>query len=123
MFRSQGYGSDFENLDQMNQALEDLTSESSADAPVVTSISDSLLVMVNSSLTVSCSAVGNPEPSITWSFRTTDGRSLLRGRGHQLVVKAVSLFDAGRYECEARNSEGSQTAAVDVTVHGQSALT
>ncbi|XP_053286411.1 vascular cell adhesion protein 1b isoform X2 [Pleuronectes platessa] len=86
-------------------------------APVVTSISDSLLVMVNSSLTVSCSAVGNPEPEITWSFRTTDGRSLLRGRGHQLVVKAVSLFDAGRYECDARNSEGSQSAAVDVTVH------
>ncbi|XP_035031675.2 vascular cell adhesion protein 1b isoform X2 [Hippoglossus stenolepis] len=86
-------------------------------APVVTLISDSLLVMVNSSLTVSCSAVGNPEPTITWSFRTTDGRSLLRGRGHQLVVKAVSLFDAGRYECEARNSEGNQTAAVDVTVH------
>ncbi|XP_069375597.1 vascular cell adhesion protein 1b isoform X2 [Paralichthys olivaceus] len=86
-------------------------------APVVTSISDPLLVMVNSSLTVSCSAVGNPEPTITWSFRTTDGRSLLRGRGHQLVVTSVSLFDAGRYECEARNNEGSQTAAVDVTVH------
>ncbi|XP_060934026.1 vascular cell adhesion protein 1b [Limanda limanda] len=86
-------------------------------APVVTWISDSVVVMVNSSLTVSCSAAGNPEPEVTWSFRTTDGRSLLRGRGQQLVVKAMSLLDAGRYECDARNSEGSQTAALDVTVH------
>lgn len=86
-------------------------------APVVTSVSDSVLVMVNSPLTVSCSAVGNPEPTVTWTLRRTDGRVLLRGSGHQLVITAVSLFDAGRYECEARNSEGSQTAAVDVAVH------
>ncbi|XP_040896994.1 vascular cell adhesion protein 1b [Toxotes jaculatrix] len=89
-------------------------------APVVTSISDTVLVMAGSEITLNCSAEGNPQPTITWSFRTTDGQSLWRGRGQgpQLVLTAVSLSEAGRYECEARNSEGKQTAAVDVIVHG-----
>ncbi|XP_071328974.1 vascular cell adhesion protein 1b [Trachinotus anak] len=86
-------------------------------APVVTSISDSLLVMAGSPLTLTCSAVGNPQPTITWSFRTADGGSVWRRDGGQLVLRVVSLSEGGRYECEARNSEGNQTSAVDVTVH------
>uniref|UniRef100_A0A3Q1HNJ3 Ig-like domain-containing protein n=1 Tax=Anabas testudineus TaxID=64144 RepID=A0A3Q1HNJ3_ANATE len=43
----------------------------------------------------------------------------MRGSGRQLVFPAVSLSDAGKYECEARNIEGTQTASVDVTVHGE----
>uniref|UniRef100_A0A3B4X8Z5 Ig-like domain-containing protein n=1 Tax=Seriola lalandi dorsalis TaxID=1841481 RepID=A0A3B4X8Z5_SERLL len=93
---------------------------SSADAPVVTWISNSVLVMADSPLTLSCSVEGNPEPTISWSLRTADGGSERRGGGRQLVFRAVSLSEAGRYECEARNSEGNQTAAVDLTVHGKS---
>uniref|UniRef100_A0A3B4UT65 Vascular cell adhesion molecule 1b n=2 Tax=Seriola dumerili TaxID=41447 RepID=A0A3B4UT65_SERDU len=86
-------------------------------APVVTWISNSVLVMADSPLTLSCSVEGNPEPTISWSLRTADGGSEWRGGGRQLVFRAVSLSEAGRYECEARNSEGNQTAAVDLTVH------
>ncbi|XP_029001999.1 vascular cell adhesion protein 1b [Betta splendens] len=85
-------------------------------APVITSVSGSVIMASDSPLTLTCLVDGNPEPSVTWSFRAADGRSLLRGRGHQLVLPAVSLSDAGRYECEAQNPEGNQTAAVDVTV-------
>uniref|UniRef100_A0A8D0D7R9 Ig-like domain-containing protein n=1 Tax=Sander lucioperca TaxID=283035 RepID=A0A8D0D7R9_SANLU len=53
-----------------------------------------------------CSAEGNPEPTVSWSFG-----------GRVLILAAVSLADAGRYYCEARNSEGSQTAHLEVTVH------
>ncbi|XP_044055615.1 vascular cell adhesion protein 1b [Siniperca chuatsi] len=86
-------------------------------APVVTAISDSVLVMAGSPLTLTCSAEGNPEPVVTWSFRTAGGRSVPRGRGRQLVFAAVSLSEAGWYECDARNAEGNQTAAVEITVH------
>ncbi|XP_049910932.1 vascular cell adhesion protein 1b isoform X2 [Epinephelus moara] len=86
-------------------------------APVVTAISDSVLVMAGSPLTLSCSAKGNPEPTITWSFRAADSRSEWRRGGHMLVMWAVTLSDAGWYDCEAWNSEGNQTAGLQVTVH------
>ncbi|XP_054458710.1 vascular cell adhesion protein 1b [Anoplopoma fimbria] len=86
-------------------------------APVVTAISDSVLVMAGSSLTLICTAEGNPEPTISWSFRSVDGRSERRHVGRQLGLPEVSLSEAGRYDCEARNSEGNQTAAVEVKIH------
>ncbi|XP_023148765.2 vascular cell adhesion protein 1b [Amphiprion ocellaris] len=86
-------------------------------APVVTAISDSMVMMDGSPLTLTCSAEGNPEPNFTWSLRTVDGQSLWQGQGSQLVLKAVGLSDAGQYECEARNTEGNHTATVDITVH------
>ncbi|KAM4738931.1 vascular cell adhesion protein 1b [Anableps anableps] len=82
-------------------------------APVFMNISDPVEMMDGSPLTLSCSAKGNPEPTITW---TVGGRSLPGGRGGQLVLSAVKLSDGTWYECEARNSEGNQTAAVNVTV-------
>ncbi|XP_032428222.1 vascular cell adhesion protein 1b [Xiphophorus hellerii] len=82
-------------------------------APGLMNISDPVAVMSGSPLTLSCSAEGNPEPTITW---TAGGRPLSGGRGGQLILSAVKLSDAGRYECETRNSEGNQTADVNVTV-------
>lgn len=79
-----------------------------------------MVVMAGSPLTLTCSAEGNPKPSLSWSSRTADGRSVPRGQGQQLVFTAVSLSEAGWYNCEARNTEGNQTAAVEVTVHGES---
>uniref|UniRef100_A0A8C2Z1M4 Vascular cell adhesion molecule 1b n=1 Tax=Cyclopterus lumpus TaxID=8103 RepID=A0A8C2Z1M4_CYCLU len=90
---------------------------SSSDAPVVKTLSDSVLVMAGSPLTLTCIVEGNPEPTITWSFRSADGGSEWRGQGRQLVLTAVRPSEAGRYNCEARNSEGNQTAGVEVTVH------
>ncbi|XP_068581485.1 vascular cell adhesion protein 1b [Cebidichthys violaceus] len=86
-------------------------------APVVKTTSDSVLVMAGSPLTLTCIAEGNPDPTVTWSYRWADGRSEVRGRGRQLVLTAVTPSEAGRYDCEARNSEGNRTAEVEVTVH------
>ncbi|XP_045886504.1 vascular cell adhesion protein 1b [Micropterus dolomieu] len=109
-------------LELLNLPAEDRTRETTVPlnplyAPVVTVMPDSVLVMAGSPLTLDCSAEGNPEPSVTWSFRTAGGRSLPRGRGRQLVFPAVSLSEAGWYDCEAQNAEGNQTAAVEVIVH------
>ncbi|XP_028260392.1 vascular cell adhesion protein 1b [Parambassis ranga] len=86
-------------------------------APVVTAISESVVVMAGAPLNLTCSATGNPEPTLTWSLRMPDGRSERRGQGGQLQFTAVTLWDAGQYECEAGNSEGTQSAAITVTVH------
>ncbi|KAL3976927.1 protein transport protein YIF1 [Sarotherodon galilaeus] len=85
-------------------------------APVVKTL-ESKKVMAGSPLTLTCLAEGNPEPTITWSFRTADGRTLQRGQGSQLNFTAVELSEAGRYECDARNTEGTNSSTVDITVH------
>ncbi|XP_034529137.1 vascular cell adhesion protein 1b [Notolabrus celidotus] len=85
--------------------------------PVVTVTKDSMLVMAGSRLTLNCSAEGNPEPTLTWTFRRAEGGSEGRGQGLQLVLDPVILSESGWYDCEARNTEGNQTAAVEVKVH------
>uniref|UniRef100_A0A1A7YDD8 Vascular cell adhesion molecule 1 n=2 Tax=Iconisemion striatum TaxID=60296 RepID=A0A1A7YDD8_9TELE len=85
-------------------------------APVVMEISDSVILMDGSPLTLSCSAEGNPEPNITWTFRTPDGQPQQRHHGGLLVFGAVSVSDHGWYQCEARNTEGNLSASVNVTV-------
>ncbi|KAM9762962.1 vascular cell adhesion protein 1b [Menidia menidia] len=109
-------------LDLQDLPAEDRTKESGLTlnvlyAPVFVAVSGSMMTMAGSPHTLSCSAEGNPEPSVSWAFRTADGRSVQRGRGGQLVFPAVELSDAGGYECWAQNSEGNISAAVNVTVH------
>ncbi|GAA6226276.1 vascular cell adhesion protein 1 [Lates japonicus] len=108
---------DLPNLPAENRTRETTSPLNVLYAPVVTWISDPVLVMAGSPLTLTCSVEGNPKPTITWIFRMGDGRSLPWGRGHELVFTGVSSSESGRYECKARNSEGNVTAAVDVTVH------
>uniref|UniRef100_A0A3Q3MAU3 Vascular cell adhesion molecule 1b n=1 Tax=Mastacembelus armatus TaxID=205130 RepID=A0A3Q3MAU3_9TELE len=108
---------DLQDLPSENRTKETTIPLNLLYVPVVTSISDSVLVLVGSPLTLTCSVEGNPEPTITWSFRMMNGETLLRGRGPELVFPAVSLYEAGQYECEARNPEGNQNAAVNVSVY------
>ncbi|XP_029356083.1 vascular cell adhesion protein 1b [Echeneis naucrates] len=86
-------------------------------APVVTSISTPVLVMAGSPLTLSCSAEGNPESSITWSFMVGGGVWEQRDKAKQLVFRAISLSQSGLYQCMAENSQGKDVADVLVTVH------
>ncbi|XP_072244974.1 vascular cell adhesion protein 1b isoform X2 [Leuresthes tenuis] len=104
------------------QGLQNRSRESSISlniryAPVFLEVSDSVEVMENSPLALSCSAAGNPEPSLSWTFRAPDGRVLQRGPGGRLVFMEARLSDAGQYECEAQNGEGNVTATVNLTVY------
>ncbi|KAK1897200.1 Vascular cell adhesion protein 1 [Dissostichus eleginoides] len=86
-------------------------------APVVTEISSSVLLMAGAPFVLSCSARGNPEPQINWSFRSADGQVEASRPSDRLEIAQVRLSDAGHYDCEARNSEGNHSASVEVRVH------
>ncbi|XP_076028041.1 vascular cell adhesion protein 1b [Genypterus blacodes] len=106
-------------LDLQGLAAEDRTRETSVPllpryAPVVTAIPDRVTVMSGSSLTLSCSAEGNPEPQISWSSGPA-GAPL--SRTSQLHLGPATLNQTGLYHCQAANSEGNHTATVEVQVH------
>lgn len=113
-----GFGSESSRLSLVVCVLIKIKPSLSPDAPVVKTL-ESKEVMAGSPLTLTCLAEGNPEPTITWSFRTADGRTLQRGQGSQLNFTAVELSEAGRYECDARNTEGTNSSTVDITVHSE----
>ncbi|KAM8746038.1 vascular cell adhesion protein 1b isoform 2-T2 [Acanthopagrus schlegelii] len=108
---------DLQDLQSINLTKQTNVSLNLLYAPVVTVTPDSVLVMAGSPLTLTCSVEGNPKPTVTWSFRKAEGVVEGRGQDHQLVFSSVSQSEAGRYDCEARNSEGNQSATVQVTVH------
>ncbi|KAF7202891.1 vascular cell adhesion protein 1b isoform X1 [Nothobranchius furzeri] len=105
-----------QNLPDEDRIRETTTPINILYAPVVMEISDSVVLMDGSPLTLNCSAEGNPEPNVTWTFRSPDGRPLQRHRGGLLVFGAVRVSDSGWYQCEARNTEGNHSASVNVTV-------
>lgn len=75
--------------------------------------------MAGEPLNLSCLAEGNPRPLVSWSFRTATGQSEGRGHDGQLTLAAVRPADAGFYVCEAANTQGRQSADVELLVHGE----
>ncbi|KAM7012192.1 vascular cell adhesion protein 1b isoform 2-T2 [Tautogolabrus adspersus] len=108
---------DLQDLPPPNRTRESTAQLNLLYAPVVMVTEDSVLVMAGARLILNCSVEGNPEPSLTWTFRMPHGGAEFKGRGHQLVLDPVSLSESGWYDCEAQNTEGNQTAAVEVKVH------
>ena len=72
-------------------------------------------------MTLSCNAIGNPTPSISW---TKDGSAVnslrisLSSDNTQLTITNVNRSDSGQYRCVAYNSIGdavtSDAATLDV---------
>ncbi|XP_041647214.1 vascular cell adhesion protein 1b isoform X2 [Cheilinus undulatus] len=108
---------DLKDLPLADQTRETTTNLSLLYAPVVTVTTGPVQVMSGSRVTLDCSAEGNPTPSLTWTLRTHEGGSEVKGQDSQLVLDPVSLSESGWYDCEAQNSEGNQTATVEVKVH------
>ena len=66
-------------------------------------------------MTLSCNAIGNPEPSITWtkdgSAIISNSRISLLADKKQLTIKSVDRTDSGEYQCVASNSLGNDTSS------------
>ena len=71
-----------------------------------------LTVQAGGSATLSCAALGLPEPRVSW-YR--DGE-LFREAGQQLELAGLQTQDSGVYSCVAQNMVGSVTAGYRVTV-------
>ncbi|KAM4629709.1 vascular cell adhesion protein 1b isoform 2-T2 [Polymixia lowei] len=84
--------------------------------PRITAISNSTVVSLGSSLALVCSAEAQPAPLIHWTFSRADGQLVSVGQSQDLVLKEVTLSQAGLYQCLASNPVGNQTATVKVTI-------
>ncbi|KAM9793857.1 protein turtle homolog A-like isoform 1-T3 [Syngnathus typhle] len=73
--------------------------------------------VVGGHLSLTCVAVGNPVPTITW---LKDGSVIQRGNDQKegLSLTAVNAHSAGQYTCHASNSEGNATLQTKVKIKG-----
>ncbi|RVE65528.1 hypothetical protein OJAV_G00117800 [Oryzias javanicus] len=76
-----------------------------------------LEALVGTHLSLSCVAIGNPIPTITWLKDGTVIQSM-NDQGGVLSLPAVSTQSAGMYTCHASNSEGNVTRVTNVKIKG-----
>ena len=98
---------------------------------VVESLPSDVAVIINRSISISCSASGVPLPSISWS-KTED---LISGVDYiissnssdqfnvsVLTIRAAVQGDTGQYTCRVRNSFSTDHATLNLQVLGKISL-
>ena len=88
-------------------------------APSITTQSSSMTVELGSRVTLSCTAAGNPIPSIRWY---KDGKAIVgpQAIGKDFVIPEVTPGERGFYQCEAFSSFGnpSRSAEAEILIKG-----
>ncbi|XP_023374195.1 peroxidasin homolog [Otolemur garnettii] len=88
--------------------------------PVFASVPSDMTVEVGTNVQLPCSSQGEPEPAITWNKDgvqvTESGKFHISPEGF-LTINDVGTADAGRYECVARNTIGSASVSVVLSVN------
>ena len=88
-------------------------------APSITTQSSSMTVDLGSRVTLSCTATGNPTPSIRWY---KDGKAIAgpQAIGNDFVIPEVTPGERGFYQCEAFSSFGnpSRSAEAEILIKG-----
>ena len=93
------------------------------DKPEITTHPQGVTPKEGNNATVSCNAIGNPSPSITWTKNGSiistagDPRSTFGADNKSLTITNVSRADSGQYQCVASNNLGKATsnaATIDV---------
>ena len=88
-------------------------------APSITAQTSSMKVELGSKVTLSCTATGNPTPSIHW-FK--DGMPIEgpQAIGNAFVIPEVTPRERGHYQCETFSSYGnpSRSAETEILIQG-----
>ena len=88
-------------------------------APSITAQTASMKVELGSKVTLSCTATGNPTPSIHWY---KDGKPIEgpQAIGNAFVIPEVTPRERGYYQCEAVSSFGnpSRSAETEILIQG-----
>ncbi|XP_047663748.1 hemicentin-1-like isoform X3 [Tachysurus fulvidraco] len=82
--------------------------------PEIQPVTPSEVVKAGNDLSLSCTAEGNPEPQVRWSFQN---QTKATGRRQAILnLSKTKSADAGEYLCTASNELGSKTRTVSLTV-------
>ena len=74
----------------------------------------SVSVYLHSLLRITCTESGDPEPNVTWTKN-----EICFVNNNTLIIKSVTLKDAGRYGCTAENRARKINATVWIDVLGK----
>ena len=86
--------------------------------PTITTSSKSEVTVVEGNvLYLVCQAQGLPAPSVTWKKNNKVLQTNINKT--DFIIDDTSEKDAGKYECEASNSEGTVSYTVEVTIKGK----
>lgn len=99
----------------------DITDPSSV-PPAVTGETD-YNALFGDNVTLTCSADGTPEPTISWSKLVSSLPSGHIVDGGDLQLSLVRLEDSGIYRCLATNAAGNASLDVTLTVQGKNIRT
>ena len=74
--------------------------------------------MEGQNLKINCTAIGPPTPNITW-VNVTDGSVVSKSQGTGsavLNIDDIQRYQAGVYECQAKNNPNEDAATTRTTV-------
>jgi hemicentin len=97
----------------------------SAVVPVIQATTPSVTVSDGSPAVLDCLATGNPPPVVTWFFNSATqlpnqgNTRVQQASNNSLIFSPVRAEDEGRYVCRATNAAGTESATVQLTVHGE----
>lgn len=93
--------------------------------PVIQETTPSVTASDGSLAVLDCLATGNPPPVVTWFFNLaiqlpTQGDSRVQqAANNSLIFSPVRAEDEGSYTCRATNTAGTESATLQLIVHGE----
>lgn len=110
---------------KLNKGLEHLEGQASKNSQyLLTLICNSFCTFFLQALNLSCTVWGDPTPEVSWLKNekpfVSDANCILRfehGKNVSFTISTVSTHDSGKYSIVVKNSYGTETSDVTVSVY------